>query len=359
MRLSPGRRALLAALITWLPLALLTLEQTGWRSDLAISFYRDVAVHVRFLVGVPALILAEPVCLPRLTRLARHFVRAGIVCHVDPFMEIVRRTRREIGCVWTRVCIVVAASALTSLFLRADSIATLTAWNRGANGPLGLSAAGLWHAIVSVPLLTGLVLGWLWRLFRWAQFLARVARLEMRLIAGHPDRHAGLGFLAESLAAMAPVGFALSTLIAAGAAGQIVQLGRLSSSEIYRDAGLVIFLALVFSLPLFAFVPVLLRARHHGALLYGTLGQKLGRAFEGRWIRVPTIDTDRALEASDFSATVDASSIIQIGLSVGLVPFGLADFLLLVAAMLLPFAPIVAMSVPPAPLGAAASHQGV
>ncbi len=356
MRLSPGRRALLAASISWVPLALLTLVHAGWRTDLAISFYRDAAVHVRFLVSVPALILAERVCLPRLTRLARHFVRAGIVCHVDEFMEIVRRTRREIASVWTRIGLVVLAYALTSIFLRPDSIAGLPAWNHGETGPLGLSIAGLWHAMVSVPLLIGLVLAWLWRLFRWAQFLARVARLEIRLIAGHPDRRAGLGFLGESLTAMSPVGFALSTLIAAGAAGQIVRLGRLPQSEIYRDAGLVIFMALLFALPLSAFIPVLLRARHHGMLLYGTLGQYIGRAFEARWIRVPTIDTDRALEATDFSATIDASSIIQTGLSVGLLPFGLSDFLLLVLAMLLPFAPIAAMSVPPAQLWAAVKN---
>lgn len=350
MRLSPGRRAVLAAVIAWVPLALLTLEHNGWSNDIALGFYRDVAVHVRMLIGIPALILAERMTLPRLTRLARHFVRAHLVCHVDEFMEIVRRTRREISGIWTRVGIVTLAYALTALFLRDETIASLTPWNLDTRGPFGLSIAGCFHAAVSVPLLLGLVLGWLWRLFRWTQFLGRVARLEMRLVASHPDRHAGLGFLAGSLAALAPVGFALATLAAAGAAAQIVQHGYLPRTEIYRDVGIVIFLALLFAMPLTAFTPVLMRARHHGALLYGTLGQELGRAFESRWVRVPSIDGDKALEVQDFSANTDASSVIQVGLSVGVIPFSLHDFLPLLFAMVLPFAPIVVMSVPPAEL---------
>ena len=52
-----GRRALVAALFTWLPLLAISLIRPN--SDADIPFWRDIAVHARFLVVVPLLIFAE------------------------------------------------------------------------------------------------------------------------------------------------------------------------------------------------------------------------------------------------------------------------------------------------------------
>jgi hypothetical protein len=49
---------LFTALITWLPLALLTLIE-GNPSDVKLTFLHDIEAHVRFLVAVPVLIEAE------------------------------------------------------------------------------------------------------------------------------------------------------------------------------------------------------------------------------------------------------------------------------------------------------------
>ena len=52
-----GRRALAVALFCWLPLFVVSLIRPNPDAD--ISFLRDIAVHVRFLLIVPILIFAE------------------------------------------------------------------------------------------------------------------------------------------------------------------------------------------------------------------------------------------------------------------------------------------------------------
>ena len=58
------RRALLAAGIAWIPLAILTVAHTLlFRDGSARWFFADFAVHARYLIAVPVLILAEADCL--------------------------------------------------------------------------------------------------------------------------------------------------------------------------------------------------------------------------------------------------------------------------------------------------------
>ena len=58
------------------------------------------------------------------------------------------------------------------------------------------SPAGWWHALVSLPLLFVLLLGWIWRVLVWTRFLYLMAGLDLKLVPAHPDRTAGLRFVA-------------------------------------------------------------------------------------------------------------------------------------------------------------------
>ena len=78
------KRALLAVLISWVPLAVLAeLQHLFVPRQTFASFYSDFAVHARCLIATPALILAEPDCIPRLGMIARHFLDAGLIRDAD------------------------------------------------------------------------------------------------------------------------------------------------------------------------------------------------------------------------------------------------------------------------------------
>jgi hypothetical protein len=78
--------ALLAAAVAWLPLAVFSLAQAR-STDVpgAVSFWRDVGAHARYLISVPLLILGSGFCVPRLWQIIEHFPEAGLIGDVDRF----------------------------------------------------------------------------------------------------------------------------------------------------------------------------------------------------------------------------------------------------------------------------------
>jgi hypothetical protein len=75
--------------------------------------------------------------------------------------------------------------------------------------------------LVSVPLLLLLLLGWLWRVLLWWRFLWLTARLDLRLIPGHPDLAGGLMFVGSSLRSFWLLSFALGAIAAGTVANRV------------------------------------------------------------------------------------------------------------------------------------------
>ena len=69
------RRIVAGALLAWFPLLLLsTLTGEFWGGQAAVPFLKDAEVHVRFLVALPLLILAELVVHQRMRPLDQQFL---------------------------------------------------------------------------------------------------------------------------------------------------------------------------------------------------------------------------------------------------------------------------------------------
>lgn len=74
------KRALLAVIVTWVPLLLLSLfDGQAFSARVRIPFFYDFAVNVRFLITLPLLIAAEIVIDRRLKYAVKHFVASGLV----------------------------------------------------------------------------------------------------------------------------------------------------------------------------------------------------------------------------------------------------------------------------------------
>src|SRR5215469_2816521 len=71
------QRALLAALLTWLPLfALSALQGHAFGHSVQVPFFRDFGTYTRFLLAVPLLILAENLLGPRIAEEAALFIES-------------------------------------------------------------------------------------------------------------------------------------------------------------------------------------------------------------------------------------------------------------------------------------------
>jgi len=73
------RRAVIFALIAWTPLLIFAALQGVLLRNARIPFLFDPSVHIRFLLSIPLLIVAEVVIGPRIVAATGHFVSSGLI----------------------------------------------------------------------------------------------------------------------------------------------------------------------------------------------------------------------------------------------------------------------------------------
>jgi hypothetical protein len=337
-------------LLGWAPLAILSAVQVFTStSQTAGSFFSDFAVHARFLIATPALILAEADCIPRLGEIARHFVDGGLVSDSDlaRYQRAVASTRRLLDSAAGDALTAALAYATVVILMFSASETQLPEWHRrGSGGFPDLSAAGWWAALVSLPLLLMLFFGWLWRLILWGRFLVLMAMLDLRLIPGHPDHAGGLKFVSSSLRKFRLISFAMGAVVAGPIANRVVHYGQSPLAFKNSAIGLTIFIIIIFAGPLTVFIEHLREAKKRGVFEYGAMAGFLGAQFEIKWLSDAKKLEPATLEVPDFSATTDLYSLAANVYEMRNVPFALRDLFGPVVAGLVPFLPVALLSVP-------------
>ena len=337
-------------LIGWLPLLMLAATQASVPDHAATrAFLSDVGVACRSLIAAPLLVLAELVCLPRLNAIARHFPVSGLIASGDlvRFDQAQASTYRLSRSILAYIVIAAISFGLAFVVARSVPMDRLPAWQTDSLGRLGpLSLAGWWNILVSVPFLLALILIWLWRVCLWARFLFLVSRLDLQLVAAHPDRAAGLRFVGYSVQSYGVAALAFGFIVAGQAANRIIYRGAelLSFKDIV--IGLVALVIVLFVGPIAVFTTHLMRAWLRGTVQYGAIATRLGREFEAKWFRGPSTIDDSALQVQDFSATTDLYQIVGNVYEVRLLPVGLVSIGILVGMTIAPFPAIALMFVP-------------
>jgi hypothetical protein len=216
-----------------------------------------------------------------------------------------------------------------------------------ADGGQGhLSLAGWWRLLVSQPLVNALLAVWLWRMLLWTRFIAGVARMDLRLVAAHPDWLGGLRFTLLPIRSFAFVAFGIGAIAAGTVTESVlvdgVPLGAFRMTVITQ----VVFVIALFAGPSLFWRRPLIRLKSAGTLAYGRLAARMGRTFERRWLAANREVDAKALEAGDFSATTDLYSIVA---NVGNINLRVLDgqlLAVLAVATLLPYVPVVLAVMP-------------
>ena len=354
----PVPRVLLVLVLGWLPLLVLTLlPGTAHLRDLG----RDIAVHARYAIAAPLLVIAYSSCGRRLGVIAANFAQAGLLDAAGQ-SELKRQiaiSRRLLADPWIEAAAVLLSVAAGLVALRGvANPADLALWARTADGR-ALSLAGIWQFAVSMPLLLVLLFGWLWRIVIWARLLIHLSRLDINLIASHPDQCGGIGFLGQSLRAFSAFGMALGA-ISAGRMGHNHLTGTSSSfTDGFLAGGTVAIVALLCVGPLCVFSDRLMQTWRRGSMSYGALATALGTRLEAAWLereeepdQAPAGPDDAAdgrppiLQAPDFSAAADLFAVVGSVQSMRFVPVDTRSVVMLLLATLLPFVAALFLSMP-------------
>jgi hypothetical protein len=169
------RRVLAAALLAWVPLLLLSIaEGRAWGGGVALTFLRDIETHVRFLIAVPLLLLAEVKVHERLHLIVRAFVEHGLISDTvrSQFDGAIRSAIRLRNSAVAEGLLLAFAYSVGVFIWRTQVALDVSSWYAALEGGrLELSKAGWWAALVSMPLVQFLMLRWYFRLLIWARFL--------------------------------------------------------------------------------------------------------------------------------------------------------------------------------------------
>jgi hypothetical protein len=333
------RRVLVILLIAWMPLLILASLSGGGR----LSFLRDVEVQVRFLIALPILIAAEMVVHSRIRSAVHRFVERRIVMPEDlpRFDRAIESAIRVRNSYVVELMLIILVYTF-GLWLWNSRIPIVSpTWYAMAGGRWHLTTAGYWYVFVSIPIVQFVLLRWYLRLFLWYRLLWQVSRINLNLIATHPDRCAGLGFLGKSAYAFGPILFAQGAMLAGIVASRVLYRGESLQSFRLQIGGFVAFFVLSILGPLAIFTPRLAIAKRRGLASYGQLAQDYVEGFERKWIDHDPPPKEDLLGAADVQSLADLSNGYSVVTSMRPVPFGLDDVTRLAAAAAAPFLPLL------------------
>lgn len=347
-RLHTGRRCVLFIVLTWMPLCVMTaLEGTLMPSAHGIGFLVDMGAFARSWVAGPLLLLADVLAGRELSRVAARF---GWLCEQSPaaragFMRAAAATVRLRDGPLLEFAIAATVLLIVVTMLHTLPLAQLPYWQHSQLNPERLSMAGWWYAVVSLPLLLVLVVGWLWRLVVWTSFLVKVARLELPIVPEHPDAAGGLGFIGYTVRGFAFVAAGFGAIVAGAVANQVIHNGVAFLSLRYVIGGTAVACVVLFCAPMVVLAPRLAAERRAGMKQFGQLATSFGLQFRGEWFTGRQVDRD-TLERGDFSAATDLYQVVDRVKAMRFLPLDRVNVAMLAIATLVPFAPVALLAVP-------------
>ncbi len=343
------RRVLTISLVCWLPLLLLSLPAGYALGGVAVPFLLDVEVHIRFLAALPLLITAELIVHRRIVVVVRQFLDRHIVAVEDRarFGEIISSTMRLRNSVLFEVVLLVLCFTVGHWVWREQFALRVPTWyDMNSGGESHLTAAGYWYEFLSLPIFRFILFRWYFRLFLWYQFLWRVRGLPLHLNLYHPDRAGGLGFLAASILAFAPVLVAHTTFLAGVIGDRIWHTGATLLTFRMEIAGSLLLLFLLVLTPLGFFVVRLERAQRMASLEYGILASRYVNDFRHKWIQQAAGEREQLLGTPDIQSLADLGNAYKSITEIRLLPFGKEAIMRLGIWLILPLAPLTLTMVP-------------
>jgi hypothetical protein len=345
------KRVIVIALLAWLPLLVLSaLEGHLLGGSVAIPFLLDVEAHIRFLVAMPLLIIAELVVHRRMRPVVRQFLERDLIPEsaMARFEGAVASAFRLRNSVLAEVLLIALVYGVGILIIWRQYVALDTAtWyaTPSAEGSK-LSLAGMWYGYVSLPIFQFLLVRWYFRLFIWTRFLWQASRIELRLVPTHPDRVGGLGFLAGTVLAFAVLAVAHGALVAGQIANRIFFVGAALPDFKAEIAVVVVLILCLVVGPLLVFVPQLAQAKRKGLREYGTLAVRYVRDFDGKWLRGGAPADEPFVGSADIQSLADLGNSYEVVRTMRTAPITRDAIIGLAAATLVPIVPLLLTMMP-------------
>src|SRR6185295_4912373 len=258
-----------------------------------------------------------------------------------------RVLRQRDSAVWEALIFI---AALGGSILMSSRMDTVSNWRVVEPETDHFTWAGWWFAAVSRPLFQFFLYRWVFRVILWFVFLRRLSKFNLDLVASHPDRAGGLGFVTISQSSFAVILFAFGIAVSGQFATQLLfdtapenRQAALFSLRIPIAAAAVILL-LFFSGPLLLFSRQLKKCRFDGLIKYGGFAMDYVREFDKKW--TGQYKPESPLGSADIQSLADLDASHTVVHEMKTVLIGKKMVISLLAAFLVPMAPLLLTVIP-------------
>lgn len=347
-QLTTLRTAAVLALFAWLPPALLAVAQSlvdsgyhGW------GYFADLTVPTRYLIAIWAMVATERYADNRFKILGRQFRDAGLLSRDSlPRYEAALAIADRRSSSWIAEGIILAVAIVHSgVVMRVVISLSGSSWEGAmVGGQAQLSWAGTLVRYVSNPLFLFLTLRWIWWFLVWGGLLFRISRLPLRLIPAHPDRAAGLGFLAVYPSVFSGFSFALSCVISSAILKDLTLEQRPPEIVWLAIAVWLTFNLMLFLGPLLVFAKPLFAARERALLEYGRMATRQHVTMHRKW--TGKSEDESPADSPALPSTGELNTTIQSIREMGYTPVNRMAVTQIVIAAGLPLLPVVLTLVP-------------
>jgi hypothetical protein len=330
--------------LTWVPMILLALAEWLVRHQTE-ALLEDLSVHVRLVVTLPLLLLAERLLDRSCERSVTRVFAEGFVPpeQYDRARGVLRSAERwrDSPAPETVLLVLAIAAGVSSLLGILHPAGIMHGVEQSRYGPVRL-----WYGLVSLPIFLFVLWRSLFRWGLWARVLGGLSRLALRLLPSHADRRGGIAFLkAPSITYGVVLLLGVSCALCAGWGSQIVLYGaKLDTLRPLLVAFALIGIVIAFA-PLLVFMPMLSAARRRGLEEFDGLTTDFSRQLQDLWFR----GRSRAdlLETPSFSGLADLSTTYRdIVERMQVLLFSLRDAITLLVVSVLPALPILFTQLP-------------
>lgn len=343
-----GRRAVFWSFLAWLPIAVWA-WQNGYLLpvDGGEPLLAHFGINARLLLAVPLFIVAEGMMHSTLTTLLPRLVSSGVVPpgQLDRLRSLLSDIARLRDSVLPWIAIF---AALVSFFLfsRPSEVPHELSWAKDQADGAGMGLGVWWYLYVGRTIFLTLLLAWLWRLVLLFMLFKRITGLELSMVPTHPDRCAGLGFMARIPVMFVPVVLGISSVFASGWAHQVVYHDVTIGSLRVEIIAFVVVVPLIFLSPFVSFLGLMLRTKKQGLLDYGDLIGRHGRLVRERWIDGKQVTDAPILDAPELGPIADTAAPYELITKIRPLPLTMGSLFPLAGAAVLPMIVLAALDLP-------------
>jgi hypothetical protein len=335
-------RALLLLGVTWVPMALIAIGEGLFRPPMPMNFFADFAAYAQFFIGLPLFVLAEAFVIQATGDAGNEFYSSGVLRHEghrQALNQLHRKVARIRDAWWIELLCVALAYQFSGWIVGVELLAhsPLENWHTRLDGSWReLTCTAVWAFFIAIPILNYWWLRHIARVLIWSWYLYRVSRLRLDLLATHPDRTGGIGFISDVQGHFAWLIFAYGVTNVAAPVGyqiSVLALNPWVPSVWGPMLGFVIGAPLLFTLPLFFFTRKLAVTRQLARRRYRRLLYSETHKLEGRIL--PRREQKRRLpEAADVAVVNQLAQLYERVDGMRVVPFDFRSMVQLLSSSL-------------------------